>query len=84
MSKTIMITGGARSGKSQIAEARCLLIAKPAIYIATAQAHDDEMRERIAQHGVVARSMKRPERTLPETDFRRCVGNWGGQVRSSG
>ncbi|MGR3605214.1 bifunctional adenosylcobinamide kinase/adenosylcobinamide-phosphate guanylyltransferase [Sulfitobacter sp.] len=52
MSKTIMITGGARSGKSQIAEARCLLISKPAIYIATAQADDDEMRERISQHQV--------------------------------
>jgi aspartate/methionine/tyrosine aminotransferase len=35
-------------------------------------------------NGVVALSMKRSERALPETDFRRCVRNWGGQVRSSG
>jgi hypothetical protein len=34
--------------------------------------------------GVVAWSMKSLERALPETEFRRCVGNWGGQVRSSG
>jgi hypothetical protein len=35
-------------------------------------------------HGVVAWSMKRLERALPETDFRRCVRIWGGQVQSSG
>ena len=34
--------------------------------------------------GVVAWSVKRSERALPETDFRRCVQNWDGQVRSSG
>jgi len=34
--------------------------------------------------GVVAWSMKRSERALPETDFRRYVRTWGGQVRSSG
>ena len=33
---------------------------------------------------LVAWSMKRSERALPETDFRRCVQNWVGQVRSSG
>ncbi|WP_323006620.1 bifunctional adenosylcobinamide kinase/adenosylcobinamide-phosphate guanylyltransferase [Pseudorhodobacter sp.] len=50
MTQTILITGGARSGKSRIAEARCLSIGRPAIYIATAQAHDAEMRARIAEH----------------------------------
>lgn len=35
-------------------------------------------------NGVVAWSVKRSERALPETDFRRCVRTWGGQVRSSG
>ncbi|WP_458790149.1 bifunctional adenosylcobinamide kinase/adenosylcobinamide-phosphate guanylyltransferase [Yoonia sp. MH D7] len=50
MAKTILITGGARSGKSRIAEARCLQMGNPAIYIATAQAFDDEMRTRIAEH----------------------------------
>lgn len=45
-----LVLGGARSGKSAYAEA--LIIARPApwIYIATAQAFDAEMQDRIAQH----------------------------------
>jgi adenosylcobinamide kinase/adenosylcobinamide-phosphate guanylyltransferase len=50
MQKTILITGGARSGKSLIAETRTLELGRPATYIATAQAWDDEMRARIAEH----------------------------------
>ncbi len=54
MHKTILITGGARSGKSRIAEGLVLQMAQterhPAHYIATAQAWDDEMRTRIAEH----------------------------------
>lgn len=50
MHKTILITGGARSGKSRIAEHRVLQMGQPAHYIATAQAWDDEMRARIAEH----------------------------------
>ena len=34
--------------------------------------------------GFVAGRMKMSERALPETDFRRCVRNLGGQVRSFG
>lgn len=51
---SLLITGGARSGKSRIAEARVLQMAAaagtPAYYIATAEAWDDEMRARIAEH----------------------------------
>lgn len=45
-----LVLGGARSGKSRHAEA--LIEARPApwTYIATAQAYDDEMRQRIAEH----------------------------------
>ncbi|MBK5946537.1 bifunctional adenosylcobinamide kinase/adenosylcobinamide-phosphate guanylyltransferase [Rhodobacter veldkampii DSM 11550] len=50
MSKTILITGGARSGKSAIAEAQALHFGTPATYIATAQAWDAEMEARIATH----------------------------------
>ncbi|WP_417599973.1 bifunctional adenosylcobinamide kinase/adenosylcobinamide-phosphate guanylyltransferase [Pararhodobacter oceanensis] len=50
MAYSVLVTGGARSGKSRIAEARCLEFGAPAVYIATAQAHDDEMRTRIAEH----------------------------------
>jgi len=54
MHKTILITGGARSGKSRIAEDMVLAMGNPAHYpahyIATAEAWDDEMRARIAEH----------------------------------
>ena len=50
MAQTILITGGARSGKSAIAEARALSLGGRATYIATAQAFDDEMKARIAAH----------------------------------
>ena len=45
-----LVLGGARSGKSRHAEA--LLIARPGpwLYLAPAQAFDDEMRARIADH----------------------------------
>ncbi|MGF7046752.1 adenosylcobinamide kinase/adenosylcobinamide-phosphate guanylyltransferase [Paenibacillus sp. DS2015] len=47
---SILVTGGARSGKSAFAEKLCKILAPEAIYIATAQAYDNEMRERIALH----------------------------------
>jgi adenosylcobinamide kinase/adenosylcobinamide-phosphate guanylyltransferase len=46
----ILITGGARSGKSTRAEARAQSFAGKPVYIATAEAFDHEMRERIAKH----------------------------------
>ncbi|ETX28272.1 bifunctional adenosylcobinamide kinase/adenosylcobinamide-phosphate guanylyltransferase [Roseivivax isoporae] len=50
MQKSILITGGARSGKSALAEELTLGLGRPAVYIATAEARDDEMRARIARH----------------------------------
>lgn len=50
MGKSILITGGARSGKSTLAERMTLGLGRPAIYIATAQAHDSEMADRITLH----------------------------------
>jgi len=46
----ILITGGARSGKSVRAEARACAYAGKPVYVATAEALDAEMRERIAKH----------------------------------
>lgn len=46
----ILITGGARSGKSTRAEARVRALAGRPVYVATSEALDDEMRERIAKH----------------------------------
>ncbi len=45
-----LVTGGARSGKSRLAEAMVTGSGLTRRYIATAQAWDDEMRDRIAQH----------------------------------
>lgn len=44
------VLGGARSGKSSHAETLVTAHPAPWTYIATAQAYDDEMRERIALH----------------------------------
>ena len=46
----ILITGGARSGKSLRAETRAQSFPGRPVYIATAEAFDAEMRERIARH----------------------------------
>jgi adenosylcobinamide kinase / adenosylcobinamide-phosphate guanylyltransferase len=46
----ILITGGARSGKSVRAESRARGFLGQPVYIATAEALDAEMRERIARH----------------------------------
>ena len=45
-----LILGGARSGKSRLAEQTAIELNKPVTYVATAQAWDDEMRERIEHH----------------------------------
>lgn len=44
------ILGGARSGKSRLAEQRASASGLPVTVIATATAQDDEMRERISHH----------------------------------
>lgn len=52
MKKSILITGGARSGKSRLAERMSLKPCGRAIYIATARVYegDQEMADRIAAH----------------------------------
>lgn len=50
MPKHIFVTGGARSGKSRFAESQALTLGGRVIYLATAQAGDAEMAERIKKH----------------------------------
>lgn len=50
MAATIFITGGARSGKSRLAEELALGYGAPLGYIATGSAGDAEMAERIERH----------------------------------
>jgi adenosylcobinamide kinase / adenosylcobinamide-phosphate guanylyltransferase len=47
---SVLVTGGARSGKSSFAEKLCMKRSESGMYVATAQAYDDEMRERIRIH----------------------------------
>ena len=50
MLTSLLVLGGARSGKSRYAEGRAQAAGGERIYIATAQPLDDEMRQRIARH----------------------------------
>ena len=58
-----LILGGARSGKSQLAEKRAADSGLTVIYVATAQALDGEMSQRIAHH----RARRPPTWGLVET-----------------
>ncbi|GAW91530.1 bifunctional adenosylcobinamide kinase/adenosylcobinamide-phosphate guanylyltransferase [Calderihabitans maritimus] len=48
--KLIFVTGGARSGKSSYAERMAAELGEKVVYLATAQARDEEMKRRIATH----------------------------------
>ena len=48
--KVTLVMGGASSGKSAFAERLVLTAGKPPVYLATAQALDDEMAGRITRH----------------------------------
>jgi adenosylcobinamide kinase/adenosylcobinamide-phosphate guanylyltransferase len=46
----VLVGGGARSGKSRFGLRRALELGRQGIFVATAEAFDDEMRARIARH----------------------------------
>jgi adenosylcobinamide kinase/adenosylcobinamide-phosphate guanylyltransferase len=50
MKKIILITGGARSGKSSYAEKMALSLTANPVYLATARVWDEEFRERVKRH----------------------------------
>ncbi|AJA11530.1 cobalbumin biosynthesis enzyme [Sphingopyxis fribergensis] len=47
---SLFVLGGARSGKSRYAQARAEVAGDNPVFVATAEAFDDEMRDRIARH----------------------------------
>ena len=50
MGKIVLITGGARSGKSAYAEQLALSLSEAPVYLATARIWDEEFRERVRRH----------------------------------
>ena len=50
MKKVILITGGARSGKSRYAEELALSLSRNPVYVATAHVWDEDFRERVRKH----------------------------------
>lgn len=50
MKKVILITGGARSGKSRYAEELALSLSANPVYVATAHVWDEEFHERVKKH----------------------------------
>lgn len=74
--KIVLVTGGARSGKSRFAESETLKFAPQATYIATAQPFDAEMEARIAAH----QSRRGPEWTTLNAPLDLC----GALARSDG
>ena len=73
MSKVILVTGGARSGKSNFAEKLCKDQNNNTAYIATSIPFDDEMKERInylvSHHHTYTNVNGMDYRILLEADF---------------
>lgn len=68
MAHTLFITGGARSGKSAYAEKRIREFGTPLGYLATAQALDEEMTDRVRRH----RERRGPDWTTIEEPVHLC------------
>lgn len=66
----VLVGGGARSGKSRFAQALAASLGRRRVFVATAQALDDEMRDRIDRHrqerGATFTTIEEPL-ALPET-----------------
>lgn len=69
MAELIFITGGARSGKSRLAEELAMKQGEPLLYLATAHARDAEMAARISRHqsrrGAAWQTIEEPFELLP-------------------
>ncbi len=73
--KCILILGGARSGKSQFAQDLAMGLSDDVLYVATAEAGDEEMRERIEAHRISRPQSWRTVETSVEVGrkIRNCI-----------
>lgn len=62
--KLILVTGGARSGKSSFAEKLAKETNKDVTYVATSQALDEEMTLRIEEHKKEGLKTGKPSKSL--------------------
>ncbi|MCR4766275.1 MAG: bifunctional adenosylcobinamide kinase/adenosylcobinamide-phosphate guanylyltransferase [Bacteroidaceae bacterium] len=76
MKKIILITGGARSGKSSYAEQLALSLSPNPVYLATARVWDDEFRQRVQKH----QDRRGPEWTNIEEEKALSKHNLTGRV----
>lgn len=72
-SNIILVTGGARSGKSAFAERYAAALPGRHAYVATARIFDEEMAQRIAAH-----RRRRRHRGRPGKFRKTCRGRWNG------
>lgn len=72
MATIVLVTGGARSGKSSYAEERAETISGNRLYVATCPRIDDEINARIAQH-IAARKNKGWHTIEEEVELTRII-----------
>ena len=80
MGRIVLFLGGARSGKSASAERYAMQQPAPVVYVATAGAGDDEMRERIARHRARRPGSWRTIEAESEVDVALRAGERGSTV----
>ena len=76
MKKIILVTGGARSGKSSYAEKLALRLSTNPVYMATAHIWDEEFRQRVLRH----QEARGPEWTNIEEEKELSKHDVGGRV----
>ena len=76
MQRIILITGGARSGKSGYAEKLALSLSDAPVYLATARIWDEEFRERVRRH----QARRGPQWTNIEEDKQLSRHDLSGRV----